>query len=174
MASLNRLLQQMDEYDWDSVEDIERNFKPKSIKRTLKELEFNLDGLVLDVACGSIITALLHKDTIGYDMDPKAIKSLRNKGYKGIIGNMVDMPFEDKTFDITISFWPPLRPYNEHLISQTLDDEKGFVEKVIDEMVRVTKKRILIAQPGFVKLAPEKYESLEEFKNGTYLIYSLK
>ncbi len=107
-----------------------------------KFLKNNIIGKkVLDVGCGTgTITADLYKigySPVGVDISRNFItlaKKSSNNKIKFYVADARNLPFKDKTFDTLICMWSTFCHFTS----------RKDQEKVIKEMLRVTKKRIII------------------------------
>ncbi|MFN7172472.1 MAG: class I SAM-dependent methyltransferase [Fimbriimonadaceae bacterium] len=56
---------------------------------------------VLDAACGtgSFLEKLRDKDVIGVDLNQTSVEYCKAQGLNAIVGSILDLPFEDETFD---------------------------------------------------------------------------
>lgn len=165
-VAVPRLLAQMDAYDWNAVEDIEvdeeeRRAGARRLRQLIDDAGIDLDGSVLDVACGANSLAYSHPDTVAVDNDPRKIKHLREDGIKAVLADIEDLPFEEKSFDYVVSFSPPLRP--------VVHDKRGYVtfgvngdwsEKLVDSALRIARKEVLIAS-YFIALHPPREDLVE-------------
>ncbi|PIN70620.1 hypothetical protein COV93_00750 [Candidatus Woesearchaeota archaeon CG11_big_fil_rev_8_21_14_0_20_43_8] len=182
MGSLEKILADMDSYDWDSVDDY-RQRSPESYRLwrqhwidMLDASGLSLTGSLLDVACGPVSLGAYYPDTIGLDADPKYIKAIRKQSIRGIIGDFRDMPFDDDEFDYSVCFSPPLAPYELDTLNIQRDLEScELVKEVTSEMIRVTKKKVLIVHTYYANaFAPQEFKHLVEKRDTNYILYSCR
>ena len=172
-VAVSELLAKMDEYDWTSVQDIkideeERRASSRRFKRFIDDAGVDLDGSVLDLACGTNSLAYSHEDTVAVDNDPRKIKRLREDGIKAVLAGVEDLPFEEKSFDYVVSFSPPLQA--------VVHDKRGYVtfgvnqewcKKIVDAALRIARREVLIAS-YFVALHPPREELVERRDSERY------
>ena len=136
-----------------------------------KSLEFVENKEVLDIACGSgwgtILLSNKAKKVIGLDISPEAVRYAK-KEYSGNnfefqVGSILDIPFNDGTFDIVNSI-----ETFEHV-------ERKHIEKLISECLRVLKKEglFLFSTPEgeFFQYHPE---SPKEYQGWHFWHYTQK
>ncbi len=181
---LHELLKEMDNYDWGKVPDISdkfkdyRKFAEEAFKEYLKKAGIKLSGLVLDLCCGPVSFGVVYKNVIGYDIIPEFIKELRKNGIKGIIGDIRELPFEDKTFDYVICCGLPLRPYKKVKCGDGFKyvpedvNVKSYIENFVDDCIRIAKKKVLIISVPLVRYLPEKHRDKIEKVTYQYVLYN--
>ncbi len=166
----------MDLYDWSTVKDRDISNDVKETlcdnwKRILDSVDFELDGLVLDLCCGPVSIGAFYSPVVGYDADPKAIKNLRKNGIKAVVGDFRELPFEDSCFDQSVCFGPPLLPYSKDLTIEKNPDHFKLVYAVTSELVRVTKKSIFLSNPHYVNtFFPDRFEPLVKYADIFYAV----
>jgi SAM-dependent methyltransferase len=106
-----------------------------SVRRFLDPLPLN--SFLLDIGCGNGKNILYRKDLQfeGIDLSEKLVNICKNKNLKVQLGNMINLPYENKKFDNAIC----IASYH-HL------DNDNDRKKALSEMYRVLKKdgRVLI------------------------------
>lgn len=188
---LERLLKEMDEYDWDKVPDLYNlddyyRIAPQFFAKLMDEMNLKPKGLLLDVCSGPVSLAAIYKNTVAFDYPEETIKQLRKSGVKAVMGDIVKgLPFENKSFDYVVSIGPPMRPYEKQDVPQDSDFYqkyipskkkygKEFVESFVSELVRVAKKKVAIVSIPVVELLPEKHSKKIESISDYYIIYKVK
>lgn len=104
-----------------------------------EQLVESIEGIktIIDIGCGpgAYCELLSNKEYIvtGLDYSKENINIAKKKAPKAklIVGNCYDLPFDDQSFDLSISIG----------LLQCLQDE----EKFLKEMIRVTKKAIILS-----------------------------
>ncbi|MCR5026971.1 MAG: class I SAM-dependent methyltransferase [Methanobrevibacter sp.] len=132
----------------------------------LKHLNINSEDVILDVGCGGGINirrmAEKAKMVYGIDYSIESVKLSREVNrqeiYEGKVkvleGNVVDLPFEDNTFDIvtafeTVYFWPDiekcfgevkrvLKPGGTFLIGMESNGSDNFIMKLSERLIDMT------------------------------------
>jgi len=174
---LEKLLAQMDAYDWQSVEDItvnedERRKRQMYFDELIDASGIELNGSLLDLASGVISLAYLYPDTVAVDSDPQKIKRLRRDGIKGIVANIETLPFEEKSFDYVVSISPPQKTVILHrngYVRFGVDQE--YNRRLVNAALRIARKNVLIAS-YYIATQPL-YDHLIEKKdtNGHYYVF---
>lgn len=118
MVSLNNLLERMDCVDWsripdfsdgkESMEEITRRFR--GYKDLLERNGVSFDGhaLVLDLCSGPVGFGCVYPDTIALDVEWPIVKEVRKNGYKAVQWDICNLEFDERTFDVVLSFFPPV------------------------------------------------------------------
>ena len=93
--------------------------------------KININSKVLDIGCGNGRNLFYRKDLdiIGLEVSEELCKIVRERGGNVFQGNMIDLPFEDNSFDYILCV----------AVYHHLDNEK-YREKALSEMYRVLKK----------------------------------
>ena len=122
-------------YEQEALWNKDLTLQEKERIKLLNHLIPNDVETILDAGCGNgaISNFLKGYKIIGIDISFKALKFFK---HNKVLGNLANLPFKDKSFDLVIC-------------SDTLEHipEKDF-NKVISELKRVTKKYILIISPN--------------------------
>jgi len=148
---LPQLLAQMDAYDWDSVEDMpvnedERQKRLSYIREVIYASGVEFNGSLLDLASGVTSLAYLYPDVTAVDNDPQKVKRLRRDGIEGVLANIENLPFKEKTFDYVVSISPPQKPtilHSDRYCHFVIDQE--YNRKLVDATLRIARKKVLIA-----------------------------
>lgn len=181
---LQKLLAQMDAYNWNSVEDMpvnedERRKRLSYIRELIYASGMELDGSILDVASGVTSLAYLYPDVVVVDNDPRKIKMLRNDGIKGIVANIESLPFEEKSFDYVVSISPPQKQIILHRDGHVrFDVDHEYNRKIVDAALRITREKVLISCYDITMQPPhndmiEKRDIVRSFYTFYYVIYKV-
>ena len=152
---LDKLLEEMDSYDWSSVKDIpidkaKKDEKLKYFKEIIKESGIDLDGSILEFDAGAVSIGHFYRDLIAIDSDPKNVKILRQEGIRAIIGSIDKIPIENKSFDYVVAFHPLIaRPETGW---RWLDKGLGkfeiigqdYRDKIVKRAIEIARKKVLI------------------------------
>tara|TARA_B100001057_G_C22816966_1_gene937841 strand:- start:122 stop:757 length:636 start_codon:yes stop_codon:yes gene_type:complete len=114
------------------------------------------NSLVADIGCGN--GKNMCRDDIrfeGIDFCPKFVEICKSNGKNAIIGNCIDIPFEDSRFDASISIAVIHHLYKE-------EDRK----QAIDELIRITKSggKIMIYVWAFIPSKHKEQDSMIPWK----------
>ncbi len=143
--------------DWNS----KRQFSWKPVIEFLSSFENKKDLKILDVGCGAgrdldeaFKQGFLKKNCYGVDYSKGQIEITKEKGYNGSVTSMIDLPYENESFDLMTSI-----AAHHHLL------EKEDQLKALVEMKRVLKGS------GFFLLVnwyPEQEYFENEIKKGKF------
>lgn len=106
--------------------------------KLLKKIKFSKDEKILDAGCGEgkLADYLKGFNLYGFDSSEIAIKKAKKKGYKKLHKvSIYDTDFKDKEFDKAICI---------QVFTYLLEPKKAF-----KELLRLTKKEIIITAPNF-------------------------
>lgn len=158
--ALDKLLAEMDAYNWDCVEDIvisqwEKRWKLKYFKEILDDAGINPSGSILDMASGAISLAYLHRNTVAIDKDPRCIKQLRRNNIKAAIAVIPDVPFEENSFDYVTVFNPELTGgvRNRDGVVEITYDVK-FAEQLVEVVLKIAREKALIVSYEIARSPP--------------------
>lgn len=181
---LQELLAQTDAYDWDSVDDIPVNVEERrKIRERLRYLNeviyasgIELNGSILDLACGVASLAYLYPDVVAVDYDPRKIKMLRKDGIKGVVADIERLPFERKSFDYVVSISPPHKPirilHRDGYVRFDLDQD--YNRRIVDAALRIARKKVLIASRPIAFEPPHEHMIKKRSTDGYhYVIYGV-
>jgi len=107
-------------------------------QKFLEVAKLNKEDKILDAGCGEgrLLNFFKGKHVYGIDQSQEAVQRAKSKGYfKVIKGELEKIPFEDKKFDKTVCIQVL------HYVEKP--------EKVFEELLRVTKKQVIISVSNF-------------------------
>ena len=174
---LQKLLAEMDAYNWDSVEDMpinegERRKRLSYLHEVIRASGIQLNGSILDVASGISSLAYLYPDVVVLDNDPRKIKMLRKDGIKGVVANIESLPFEDKSFDYVVSISPPQKLIILHRDGFVrFDVNHEYNRKIVDAALRIAREKVLISCYDITMQSP--YNDLVEKKGIVHGFYKI-
>ena len=148
---LQKLLAQTDTYNWDSVEDMpineaERRNRLGYLREVIRASGIELNSSILDVASGVNSLAYLYPDVVVVDNDPRKIKMLRLDGIKGVVANIENLPFEDKSFDYVVAISPPQKLVILHKDGFVrFDVNHEYNKRIVDAALRISREKVLIS-----------------------------
>ena len=171
---LEELLEEMDADDWDRVPDIslDKKLKIEFFKQYLRKAGIELSGSVLDLCCGPVSFGMVYDNVVGYDIKPTHIKELRKSGIRGIIGDVRDIPFEDKSFDYVVCSCPPMRS-SGNLTYEQLCNPQFYIDKLVDDCIRIARKKVFIISLPIARHLPEKHREKIENKSEIFVVYKI-
>ncbi len=149
--SLQELLAQMEAYNWNSVEDMpineaERRQRLEYLREVIRASGIGLNSSILDVASGVNSLAYLYPDVVVVDNDPRKIKMLRMDGINGVIANIENLPFEDKSFDYVVAISPPQKMIILHKDGFVrFDVNHEYNKRIVDAALRISCEKVLIS-----------------------------
>lgn len=119
--------------------------------KILAKFRVQKEEKILDAGCGigKLIKWLKDNEVYGVDFNEESVKMARKGGYKKVVlRDIENLKFKNKEFDIAFSI---------QVFQYLKDPERAF-----DEIVRVTKKNIIITTPNF------KWIRIKSFFGGKY------
>ncbi len=149
--SLQELLAQMEAYNWNSVEDMpineaERRQRLGYLREVIRASGIELNSSILEVASGVNSLAYLYPDVVVVDNDPRKIKMLRLDGIKGVVANIENLPFEDKSFDYVVAISPPQKLVILHKDGFVrFDVNHEYNKRIVDAALRISREKVLIS-----------------------------
>jgi len=175
---LHELLTQTDAYNWNSVEDLpindaNRRNRLGCLREVIRASGIELNSSILDVASGVNSLAYLYPDVVAVDNDPRKIKMLRMDGKKGVVADIENLPFEDKSFDYVVAISPPQKLiilHKDGFVRFDVDHE--YNRKITDAALRISREKVLISCYDITMQSP--YNDLVEKKGimrGFYKIH---
>lgn len=140
---------------WDRIWSIEGENTWRKYPLTFKRVASYIEPkeTVLDVGCGiGIFLNMMRphcKEVAGLDISPVAINTLESKGIKGKVGELPQICFPDKSFDVVVA-----TEVVEHL-----DNPAMFLR----EAIRVARKKVIFSVPDNVLGYKEEIEHRQIF-----------
>jgi len=118
MASLKVLLLKMETVNWsripdysdgkESVEEVTKRFQGYKDLLLRNGVSFDGNVIVLDLCSGPVGFGCVCPNTIAIDVDWPIVKDVRKNGFKAVQGDICNLDFDEGTFDIVLSFFPPV------------------------------------------------------------------
>ncbi len=132
--------------DWEK----KRQRYNKFINEIINTIYINFGDIkfLLDAGCGELINTILMKNIMkktriyGFDFSlnrllaGKKFFKLNNNDFKFVCATLMDIPFRDKSFDICVTM-------------HAIEPNKGFEEKIVNELARVSTKGMVLVEPDF-------------------------
>jgi len=159
----NDLLDEMDHYDWSSVEDLvisadQREKKLSYFEEVIGLSGIKLSGSVLEFDAGAISIAGLAgtrvEDFVAMDNGPEYVKALREQGIRAIIGRVDRTMIEDNSFDYVVAINPTLLMTISSRIDylkksadaqrQVYKPNPDYFPNVVSRAIAIARKKVLI------------------------------
>ncbi len=174
---LDELLTETDAYNWNSVESLpvnqaERRDRLGYLRQVIRASGIELNSSILDVASGVNSLAYLYPDVVTVDNDPQKIKVLRKDGIKGVVADIENLPFEDKSFDYVVAISPPQKLIilrKNGFVRFDVDHE--YSRKIVDAALRISRQKVLISCCDITAQSP--YNDLIEKKGTVHGFYKI-
>ena len=174
---LHELLTETDAYNWNSVEDrpvnqAERRNRLGYLRQVIGASGIELNSSILDVASRANSLAYLYPDVVAVDNDPQKIKMLRRDGIKGVVADIENLPFEDKSFDYVVAISPPQKMiilHKDGFVRFDVDHE--YNRKLIDAALRISREKVLISCCDITMQSP--YNDLVDKKGIVHSFYKI-
>ena len=128
----------------------EKNFETSwgVYDEVLKVIKIRNNEKILAAGCGYGISGnyVMKQNIYGFKIDKEALKKARKNNYKKlVISEIYKLPFKDKYFDKSVSIQ----------VFQYIEEP----EKALNELIRVTKEKIVLSAPNFKWLQLSSYLS---------------
>lgn len=131
----------------------------------LEQMDIDLDGSILDVACGPYSLGCIYDNVHGHDNSPKSIRSLKEMGIPACLADISELDYPPKSFHYVVTFNPPLRPFRER------GNARSGIRRFLEDMLRIAQERVIIRSRTIIPLLPEEYDSLIDKKGDNFAIY---
>ena len=117
---------------------------------------------LLDAGCGELTNTITLKKIMkktqiyGFDFSlnrllaGKKYFKLNNEDFKFVCATLMDIPFNDKSFDISVTM-------------HAIEPNKGLEEKIIDELARVSTKGMVLVEPDFKNANSSQKKRMKKF-----------
>ena len=179
---LQELLAETDAYNWKSVDGLpinqtDRRNRSGYLRQVIHSSGIELNSSILDVASGVNSLAYLYPDVVAVDNDPRKIKMLRMDGIKGVVADIENLPFEDKSFDYVVAISPPQKMIILHRHGCIrFDIDHDYNRKLIDAALRISREKVLVSCYDITMQSPhndlvEKKGIVHGFHKIHYVVY---
>jgi SAM-dependent methyltransferase len=131
----------------------------------LDQMGIDLDGSVLDVACGPVSLACLYDDVYGHDHSPSFVEHLAERGVPARLADITELDYPSRSFSYVVSFNPPLKPFRRR------GDVRAEIRRFVEEMLRIARKKVIIRSGPMMNYLPPEYDHLVECRGSNYIVY---
>lgn len=131
----------------------------------LEQMEIDLEGSILDVACGPYSLGCIYDNVHGHDNSPKIIRCLEERGIPACLADISRLDYPPKSFRYVVTFNPPLRPFRES------GEIRSGIKRFLEDMLRIARERVIIRSWTIIPLLPAEYNSLIDKKGEKFAIY---
>ena len=128
-------------------------------------MEIDLEGSILDVACGPYSLGCIYDNVHGHDNSPKIIRCLEERGIPACLADISRLDYPPKSFRYVVTFNPPLRPFRES------GEIRSRIKRFLEDMLRIAQERVIIRSSPIMSLLPVEYDSLIDRRGENYAIY---
>lgn len=135
-------------------------------KHTIEKSGVKLKGIVLDLCSErtSIASVYNKNKVVCYDLMTDIIEELHKKEIKAVQGNILDpfLPFKENSFDYLFCEGFPMEPYKNKDVYESENPNMRateYVRKVVEEMIRVTKKKAIVCSYPIALYFPREHKN---------------
>ena len=131
----------------------------------LNHMGIDLEGSILDIACGPISLGCIYENVHGHDNSPRIIRCLANKGISASLSDISCLDYPSKSFRYVVTFNPPMRPFRER------GDPYFGIRRFLEDMLRIAQDKVIIRSGPIMPFLPAEYDGLIERKGANFAIY---
>lgn len=131
----------------------------------LEQMGIDLEGSILDVACGSFSLGCIYDNVHGHDNSPRIIQCLEERGIPACLADISRLDYPCKSFRYVVTFNPPIRPFRER------GDLRSGIKRFLEEMLRIAQDRVIIRSSPIMSHLPNEYDPLIVRKGENFAIY---
>lgn len=131
----------------------------------LDQMGIDLEGSILDVACGPVSLACLYDDVCGHDHSPSFVEHLAEQGIPARLADITELDYRSGSFCYVVSFNPPMKPFRRR------GDTRAEVKRFVEEMLRIARKRVIIRSGPMMDFLPPECDHLVERRGANYVVY---
>jgi len=131
----------------------------------LNHMGIDLEGSILDIACGPFSLGCIYENVHGHDNSPRIVRCLAEKGIPASLSDISRLDYPSKSFRYVVTFNPPMRPFRER------GDTCGGIKKFLEDMLRIAQDKVIIRSGPIMPFLPEEYDRLIERKGENFAIY---
>ncbi len=131
----------------------------------LDQMGIDLEGRILDVACGPVSLACLYDDVCGHDNSPTFVEHLVERGIPARLADITELDYPSESFSYVVSLNPPMKPFRSR------GDVRAGVRRFVEEMLRIARERVIIRSGPMMELLPPEWDHLVERRGRNYVVY---
>ena len=131
----------------------------------LDQMGIDLEGRILDVACGPVSLACLYDEVWGHDNSPAFVEHLVERGVPARLADITELDYPSGSFSYVVSFNPPMKPFRGR------GDTRAGVRRFVEEMLRIARERVIIRSGPMMDHLPPECDHLVERRGRNYVIY---
>ncbi len=131
----------------------------------LDQMGIDLEGRILDVACGPVSLACLYDDVCGHDNSPAFVEHLVERGIPARLADITELDYPSESFSYVVSLNPPMKPFRSR------GDIRAGVRRFVEEMLRIARERVIIRSGPMMELLPPEWDHLVERRGKNYVVY---
>ncbi|MGB3944291.1 MAG: class I SAM-dependent methyltransferase [Methanothrix sp.] len=131
----------------------------------LDQMGIDLEGRILDVACGPVSLACLYDDVWGHDHSPSFVEDLAERGVPARLADITELDYPSGSFSYVVSFNPPMKPFRRR------GDVRVEVRRFVEEMLRISRKMVIIRSGPMMDHLPPECDHLVERRGRNYVVY---
>ncbi|KQC16051.1 MAG: hypothetical protein APR56_10270 [Methanosaeta sp. SDB] len=131
----------------------------------LDQMGIDLEGSILDVACGPVSLACLYDDVCGHDNSPAFIEHLVERGIPARLADITELDYPSESFSYVVSLNPPMKPFRRR------GDIRAEIRRFVEEMLRIARKGVIIRSGPMMDYLPPQCDHLVERRGKNYVVY---
>lgn len=125
----------------------------------------DLEGSILDVACGPVSLACIYGDVCGHDHSPSFVQHLAEQGVTARLADITELDYPSGSFSYVVSFNPPMKPFRRW------GDVRSEVKRFVEAMLRIARKKVIIRSGPMMGYLPPEFDHLVEGRGRNYIVY---
>lgn len=131
----------------------------------LDQMGIDLEGSILDVACGPVSLACLYDDVCGHDNSPAFIEHLVERGIPARLADITELDYPSESFSYVVSLNPPMKPFRRR------GDIRAEIRRFVEEILRIARKGVIIRSGPMMDYLPPQCDHLVERRGKNYVVY---
>ena len=131
----------------------------------LDQMGIDLEGRILDVACGPVSLACLYDDVCGHDNSPAFVEHLAERGVPARLADITKLDYPSRSFSYVVSLNPPMKPFRRR------GDVRAGVRRFVEEMLWIARERVIIRSVPMMDFLPPEWDHLVERRGRNYVVY---
>ncbi len=131
----------------------------------LDQIGIDLEGSILDVACGPVSLASLYDGVHGHDNSPAFIRRLAEQGVSARLADITQLDYPPNSFRYVVTFNPPMRPFRQR------GAVRAGIKRFVEEMLHIAQEKVVIRSGPMMPHLPPEYDTLVERRGENYVVY---